>query len=175
MLARWNSLLRIVPIIFERLDSVHDMFWRSVNLRELARGIYGACVRTAFQRILEITMYRQVEELIKGKRTHVQVAKYYQKHATLSAQSETITENLVSQVHAIYTRAFCDKAVLGIVQDAETRCGLNFPFDSVNKMYYLSIRVTDLADRSWLLSRINGMHQNGQLRNFAQGSLHQPS
>ena len=85
------------------------MFWRSVNLRELAKGIYGVCVRTAFQRIIEITMYRQAEERNKGKRSHAQIAKDYQKHVTLSSQSEIISENLVSQVNAIYTKAFNDK------------------------------------------------------------------
>ena len=60
----------------------------------------------------------------------------------------------ISHVHAIYTRAFSDKAVLGIVQDAEIRCGLNSPFDAMHNMYYLSSRAADPADRSWVL-----MHQ----------------
>jgi len=120
-LTKWNTLLRTTTFIFERLENIHDMFWRSLNLRETARSLYKACVRTAFQRIIEITMYRQSEEKAKGKRTHAQIANDYQKRLTLSSGSEKITENLVAQVHSIYTKSFNHPDTMAVVQDAERR------------------------------------------------------
>ena len=99
------------------------MFWRSLNLRESAHGLYKACIRTAFQRIIEITMFRQSEDKIKGKRTHLQIFQEYNLRlpsATSPSAKEQVTENTISQVHTVYNKHFAD-AVMKTVQAAERR------------------------------------------------------
>ena len=122
-LTKWNTLIRTTTFIFERLQDIKSMFWRSLNLRESAHGLYKACIRTAFQRIIEITMFRHSEDKIKGKHTHAQIWQEYNlklPSATAPTAKEQVTETMISQVHLIYTKHFTE-TVMKTVQAAERR------------------------------------------------------
>ena len=129
-LIQWNTLLRTTTLIFERLDDIKAMFWKSLSMRESAHGLYKACIRTCFQRIIEITMFRQNEDKAKGKRSHLQIWKEYDMKlpaATAPTAKEPVTETMVAQVYTIYSKHFTEHA-MKIVQDTELRatCLVNF-------------------------------------------------
>ena len=120
--------MRTATFIFERMANLQECFWRSLKLRESATQHLQSIVRTAFQRIIEITMFRQSRDAKSGKQTHAQVFQEYKTHLPSAtnpdvSSKEAITETLVGQVFVIYSKHFTD-VVLAVVQKAEKRVGV---------------------------------------------------
>ena len=120
--------MRAVTFIFERMTNLQECFWRSLKLRESATQHLQSIVRTAFQRIIEITMFRHSREAKSGKLTNAHVFQEYKKHLPSAtnpdiSSREAITETLIGQVSVIYSKHFTD-TVLVVVQKAEKRVGI---------------------------------------------------
>ena len=68
---------------------------------------------------------------------------------------------LVLNVSSEHHRRGCYKY---IDASATTEAGLDSPFDSINKMYFLGNKANDSEEREWLFAAIADLHQAGTLR-----------
>ncbi len=142
IIQQWKKLMLNTSCRFVRLEDQWKRYWHSLSLRETLDHTYKACVRTCYQRVLEVIRLidHMKESMHESKVTAARVEKEYRENLkNMNNESNAaITINFVDTALTVRNRMLVVPGVQKIIEDMEEKCAQSAdmvnPFNSHTRL-----------------------------------------
>ena len=140
------------------------MHWLAVNEREQISHDFEAMRRSSLQRMYEVVLFKQSRDKASGQALTVdQVAELYSQKVRMSNVSEPVSRNFVLSAIRVHKVLFSVPFIRIFLMTCEDKHGVRNPFDSIQKLDVIGMRLKDSADLKWAITCLCDMWQMGSV------------
>lgn len=137
-LDQWLSLSKSWTMTVELLPSVHDMYWRCINLREEIGTDYDVFYRSCIQRAYEVIQFKLDYE--RRNNEVLSAAQVYRKwvanvqFSSLATGEKAFKQSFVDSCITVYTRVLCIEELQQIILQGEEKNGKQNVWSSIYQL-----------------------------------------
>ncbi len=162
-LSAWRTVLLTVSFHYKLLESDDARTYEAAQIREHVVVDYDSLAFTAKQMVYCIVGFKTQIEQKGGKQSDADIADRWNKNVSMAPSSETVTKTLVKNASDVFKKVLSDQATTAIIDAAEDAHGRRSPFNSIEKLYWISAKTSTTAEMKWALASISDFVANNMI------------
>ncbi|CAJ1398801.1 unnamed protein product [Effrenium voratum] len=166
-LAAWRRVFLSAPAVFTVVGGGDSLYWHSFHRRQQVVQTYDSLKRSARQLAFEVTAFKNKKESEAGERLGVkEVQDIFRSKAHLMAKSSVkgdMADGFVKDCLFVYEKLLVDTTCNEVLDKLESKCGLESPLNSLQKLRVLIAKSENMETRQWILKVICDMVEGGAL------------
>ncbi|CAJ1409610.1 unnamed protein product [Effrenium voratum] len=166
-LAAWRRVFLSAPAVFTVVGGGDSLYWHSFHRRQQVVQTYDSLKRSARQLAFEATAFKNKKESEAGERLGVkEVQDIFRSKAHLMAKSSVkgdMADGFVKDCLFVYEKLLVDTTCNEVLDKLESKCGLESPLNSLQKLRVLIAKSENMETRQWILKVICDMVEGGAL------------